>query len=187
MECISRIADKAAIRAIVHPKDVILGMAFNNMRSESDSDGELYADYVIVEDDMLNAKFMVKSENWPCSTFPVQSSSSILLQLCIRDNEFFKVAIYSEEEKPDMLKSEVIILGEHDSSVGSILRHPSSRDSSTTLEADETESILYGWLWFNLFWVSRTFNARLLMRSILGIRSNPPSCPEVMSSSEIYL
>ena len=43
-----------------------------------------------------------------------------------------------------MLKSEVIILGEHNSAVGSIMRHLSTQEASTTIEADETKSILYG-------------------------------------------
>jgi hypothetical protein len=148
LACVSNIADKAVVRAIVHPKDVILGVAFSSILSESGSNGsnvELYADYVIVEEEMLNAKFMVKSEDWPM--FLISCSTQFVDAVAIlqpRDNEFLKVALYSEEEKPDMLKSEVIILGEHNSAVGSILRHPSTRDGSTTLEADETKSILYG-------------------------------------------
>src|SRR5512136_2965492 len=143
LACVSSIADKAVIRAIVHPKDVILGVAFSSMLSEGGSNLELYADYVIVEEEMLNAKFIVKSEDWPmfiisCSEQFIDSVGT----LQPRDNDFLKVALYSEEEKPDMLKSEVLILGEHNSAVGSILRHPSSRDASTTLEADETKSTL---------------------------------------------
>jgi len=64
LACVSSIADKAVVRAIVHPKDVILGVAFSNMLSEGGSDCELYADFVIVEEEMLNAKFMVNSEDW---------------------------------------------------------------------------------------------------------------------------
>lgn len=145
LACVSNIADKAVIRAIVHPKDVILGVAFSNMLSEGDLDYELYADYVIVEEEMLNAKFMVKSEDWPI--FYISCAEEFINSIATlqpRDGEFLKIALYSEEEKPDMLKSEVLILGEHNSAVGSILRHPSSREGNTTLEADETQSVLYG-------------------------------------------
>ncbi len=144
LACVSSIADKAVVRAIVYPKDVILGVAFSSMISEGSSNLELYADYVIVEEEMLNAKFMVKSEDWPM--FYVSCSEQFIDAIATlqpRDNEFLKLALHSEEEKPDMLKSEVLILGEHNSAVGSILRHPSSREASTTLEADETKSILY--------------------------------------------
>ncbi|MCJ7444657.1 MAG: hypothetical protein MUO26_09035 [Methanotrichaceae archaeon] len=144
LACVSNIADKAVVRAIVHPKDVILGVAFSNMLSEGASDHELYADYVIVEEEMISAKFLVKSEDWPI--FYISCAEQFIDSVATlqpRDSEFLKVAFYSEEEKPDMLKSEVLILGEHNSAVGSILRHPSSREGSTTLEADETQSILY--------------------------------------------
>jgi len=144
LACVSSIADKAVVRAIVHPKDVILGVAFSSMLSEGGSNLELYADYVIVEEEMLNAKFMVKSEDWPM--FIISCSEQFIDSVATlqpRDNEFLKVALYSEEEKPDMLKSEVIVLGEHNSAVGSIVRHPSSQEAGTTLEADETKSILY--------------------------------------------
>jgi len=145
LACVSSIADKASIRAIVHPKDVILGVAFSSLLSEGNSDLELYADYVIVEEEMLNAKFMVKSEDWPIFYIScAEQFVDAVATLQPRDGEFLKVAIYSEEEKPDMLKSEVLILGEHNSAAGSIMRHPSSREASTTLEADETQSILYG-------------------------------------------
>ena len=145
LACISSIADKAVIRAIVHPKDVILGVALSSMLSEGGSNLELYADYVIVEEEMLNAKFMVKSEDWPM--FLISCSEQFIDSVATlqpKDNKFLKVAFYSEEEKPDTLKSEAIILGEHNSAVGSILRHPSTREGSATLEADETKSILYG-------------------------------------------
>ena len=145
LACVSSIADKAVVRAIVHPKDVILGVAFSNMLSEGGSNCELYADFVIVEEEMLNAKFMVNSEDWPifyisCAEQFIDAAAT----LPPRDNEFLKVALYSQEEKPDMLKSEVIILGEHNSAVGSIMRHLSTQEASTTIEADETKSILYG-------------------------------------------
>ena len=145
LACVSSIADKAVVRAIVHPKDVILGVAFSNMLSEGGSDCELYADFVIVEEEMSNAKFMVNSEDWPI--FYISCAEQFIdavATLQPRDNEFLKVALYSEEEKPDMLKSEVIILGEHNSAVGSIMRHLSTQEASTTIEADETKSILYG-------------------------------------------
>jgi len=145
LACISSIADKAVVRAIVHPKDVILGVAFSNMLSEGGSNCELYADFVIVEEEMLNAKFMVNSEDWPI--FYISCAEQFIdavATLPPRDNEFLKVALYSQEEKPDMLKSEVIILGEHNSAVGSIMRHLSTQEASTTIEADETKSILYG-------------------------------------------
>jgi len=145
LACVSSIADKAVVRAIVHPKDVILGVAFSNMLSEGGSDCELYADFVIVEEEMLNAKFMVKSDEWPMFYIScAEQFVDAVATLQPRDGEFLKIALYGEEEKPDMLKSEVLILGEHNSAVGSILQHPSSRDASTTLEADETQSILYG-------------------------------------------
>jgi len=144
LACVSSIADKALVRAIVHPKDVILGVAFSSLLSEGGSNHELYADYVIVEEEMLNAKFMVKSDDWPL--FYISCTEQFIdavATLQPRDNEFLKVLFYSEKETQDMLKSEVLILGEHNSAVGSIVRHPSSREASTTLEADETQSVLY--------------------------------------------
>jgi hypothetical protein len=145
LACVSSIADEAVIRAIVHPKDVILGVAFSNMLSETGSDCELYADFVVVEEEMLNAKFLVNSADWPIFYIScVEQFIDAVVALPPRDNEFLKIALYSEEEKPDMLKSEVIILGEHNSAVGSIVRHPSTPEASTTIEADETKSILYG-------------------------------------------
>ena len=65
LACVSNIADRAVVRAIVHPKDVILGFAFSNNLSEDDSGDEIYADYVIVEDEMIDPDFMVKNEDWP--------------------------------------------------------------------------------------------------------------------------
>jgi len=50
----------------------------------------------------------------------------------------------TEEDEPDVLKSEAFIMGDHNSAVGSILQHPSSQDDDTTLDADDTQSVLYG-------------------------------------------
>ena len=52
--------------------------------------------------------------------------------------------VITEEDEPDVIKSEAFIMGDHNSAVGSILQHPSSQDDDTTLDADETQSVLYG-------------------------------------------
>ncbi len=147
LACVSNIADKAIVRAIVHPKDVILGFAFSNTLFLEESGDEIYADYVIVEEEMMDPKFMVKGEDWPifyisCAEQFVNS----IANLEPKDNQFLKVEFYSitEEDMPDVVKSEAFILGEHNSAVGSVLQHPSSQENNTTMEADETQSVLYG-------------------------------------------
>jgi hypothetical protein len=147
LACVSNIADKAVVRAIIHPKDVILGFAFSNTLSEDDSGDEIYADYVIVEDEMIDPDFMVKSEDWPIFYIScAEQFINSIANLQPRDSQFLRVEFYSitEEDMPDILKSEALILGERNSAVGSILRHLSSQENNTTLEADETQSVLYG-------------------------------------------
>ncbi len=144
---VSNIADRAIVRAIVHPKDVILGFAFSNTLSEEESGDEIYADYVIVEEEMIDPNFLVKSEDWPI--FYISCAEQFINSIATlepRDNQFLKVEFYNitEEDLSDIIKSEAFILGEHNSAVGSILRHPSSQKDSTTIDADETQSILYG-------------------------------------------
>ncbi|MFZ2471061.1 MAG: hypothetical protein WAW52_03870 [Methanothrix sp.] len=147
LECVSCIADRAIVRAIVHPKDVILGFAFSNTLLDENSGDEIYADYVIVEEEMINPNFMVKSDDWPI--FYISCAEPFINSIATlepRDNQFLKVEFYNitEEAMPNITKSEAFILGEHNSAVGSILQHPSSQEDNTTIEADETQSVLYG-------------------------------------------
>jgi hypothetical protein len=96
LACVSNLADRAVVQAIVHPKDTILGFAFSNTLINGESGDQIYAYYI------------------------------------------------TEEDEPDVIKSEAFIMGDHNSAVGSILQHPSSQDDDTTLDADETQSVLYG-------------------------------------------
>lgn len=147
LACISNLADRAIVRAIVHPKDVILGFAFSNILSDDQSGDELYADYAIVKEEMIDPNFLVKSEEWPLFFVScTEAFISSIMTLEPRENQFLKVEFYniSEEDAPEMVKSEVLVLGEHNSAVGSILRHQSSQEEDTVMEADESQSVLYG-------------------------------------------
>lgn len=90
---------------------------------------------------------MVNGEEWPL--FYISCSEQFINSIAAlepRDNQFLKIELLSitEEDEPDVLKSEAFIMGDHNSAVGSILQHPSSQDDDTTLDADDTQSVLYG-------------------------------------------
>jgi hypothetical protein len=145
--CVSNLADRAVVQAIVHPKDTILGFAFSNTLINGESGDQIYAYYIIVQEEMMGAKFMVNGEEWPL--FYISCSEQFINSIAAlepRDNQFLKVELLSitEEDEPDVLKSEAFIMGDHNSAVGSILQHPSSQDDDTTLDADDTQSVLYG-------------------------------------------
>ncbi len=147
LACVSNLADRAIVQAIVHPKDTILGFAFSNTLLNEESGDQIYAYYIIVEEEMMGAKFMVKGDEWPL--FFISCSEQFINSVAAlepRDNQFLKVELFSitEEAEPDVLKSEAFVTGEHNSAVGSILLHPFSQDDNTTLEADESQSVLYG-------------------------------------------
>ena len=147
LACVSNIADRAVVQAIVHPKDTIMGFAFSNSLLDEDSGDQIYAYFIIVEEEMMGAKFMVKGEEWPIFYISCKEQFiNSIANLEPRDGQFLRVEFYSiaEDEEPDVLRSEAFILGEHNSAVGSILQHPSSQKDNTVLEADETQSVLYG-------------------------------------------
>ena len=96
---------------------------------------------------MIDPSFLVKSDEWPLFLIScTETFISSIMTLEPRENQFLKVEFYNiqEEDVPEMVKSEALILGEHNSAVGSILRHQSSQEDDTVLEADETQSVLYG-------------------------------------------
>lgn len=147
LACVSNLADRAIVQAIVHPKDTILGFALSNTLLDGESGDQIYAFYIIVQEEMMGAKFAVKGGEWPL--FYISCSEQFINAIAAlepRDNQFLKVELLSitEEDEPDVVKSEAFITGDHNSAVGSILQHPSSQDDDTTLEADETQSVLYG-------------------------------------------
>lgn len=146
LACVANLADRAIVQAIVHPKDTILGFALSNTLLDSESGDQIYAFYIIVLEEMMGAKFMVKGDEWPL--FYISCSEQFINSIAAlepRDNQFLKVEFFSvtEEDDPDVVKSEAFITGEHNSAVGSILKHQPTQDDETTLEADETQSVLY--------------------------------------------
>ena len=46
LACVSNLADRAVVQAIVHPKDTILGFAFSNTLVNGESGEQIYAYYV---------------------------------------------------------------------------------------------------------------------------------------------
>ena len=104
LACISNLADRAIVRAIVHPKDVILGFAFSNVLSDDQSGDELYADYAIVKEEMIDPNFLVKSEEWPLFFVScTEAFISSIMTLEPRENQFLKIEFYNilEEDAPE--------------------------------------------------------------------------------------
>ncbi len=81
LACVSNLADRAVVQAIVHPKDTILGFAFSNTLINGESGDQIYAYYIIVQEEMMGAKFMVNEKSGRFSISHVLSSSSTPLLL----------------------------------------------------------------------------------------------------------